>query len=708
MVSNHHTWRFFRAGGFDQARIDTGADLKNLGILDQKLWVALSCPVKGVHFDMRTLALVDTDGDGHVRAREIIGAAEWACARLKSTDTLVAGQDELLLSAIDDGSEEGRRVLASAREILKNLGKPDATLITVAEAEDSGKVFAQARFNGDGIVTAACTDDPALKQAIADIVSCLGGETDRSGEMGVSEDLITRFFDEASAWRAWQQRRESDPGLMPLGEHTEAALATLSELRPKIEDFFTRCRLAAFDPRAANVLSGQEADYLAYAGRDLNDARPELAARPLAVAEAGRHLPLDVGVNPAWAEAMKIFREKLVRPLMGEFAALSEEQWHGLLDRLAPCMAWLADKVDTPVAGLGLAGIDPLLAGNAKAALLDLVQQDKALADEFDAVGEVERLARYCRDLHLLVNNFVSFRDFYTGKGKAIFQAGTLYLDGRSCELTIRVEDPNKHAVLANLSRVCLVYCECVRGAEKMHIAAAFTAGDSDQLMVGRNGVFYDRDGRDWDATITKIVEHPISIRQAFWGPYKRIGKMVGEQLQKFAANKAKEAEDKAAATAIESGKKAGEGKPPAQQAFDVGKFAGIFAAIGLALGAIGTAIASVLTGFISLKWWQMPLAIFGLMLLISGPAMIIAAFKLHQRNLGPLLDANGWAVNARARINLPFGATLTGLAILPEGAERSLTDPYAERKHPVGFYLFLLALLLVLLFFWTRSASGL
>jgi hypothetical protein len=103
-----------------------------------------------------------------------------------------------------------------------------------------------------------------------------------------------------------------------------------------------------------------------------------------------------------------------------------------------------------------------------------------------------------------------------------------------------------------------------------------------------------------------------------------------------------------------------------------------------------------------------MPLAIFGLMLLISGPAMIIAAFKLHQRNLGPLLDANGWAVNARARINLPFGATLTGLAILPEGAERSLTDPYAERKHPVGFYLFLLALLLVLLFFWTRSASGL
>ena len=32
------------------------------------------------------------------------------------------------------------------------------------------------------------------------------------------------------------------------------------------------------------------------------------------------------------------------------------------------------------------------------------------------------------------------------------------------------------------------------------------TNGDSDNLMVGRNGLFYDRKGRDWDATIAKIV----------------------------------------------------------------------------------------------------------------------------------------------------------------------------------------------------------
>jgi len=49
--NSRHRWRFFRSGGFDQVRLETGADLMSLDQLDQKLWVALSCPVKGLEFD---------------------------------------------------------------------------------------------------------------------------------------------------------------------------------------------------------------------------------------------------------------------------------------------------------------------------------------------------------------------------------------------------------------------------------------------------------------------------------------------------------------------------------------------------------------------------------------------------------------------------------------------------------------------------------
>jgi hypothetical protein len=605
MTSATHRWKFFRAGGFDQPRIDTPEDLLAIGTLDQKLWVALSCPVAGSEFDARTLALIDSDGDGHIRAPELIAAAEWAGARLADTAPLAgATVNGLPVSAIRADDEEGAAIAAAAREILAESG---AAVITVESAS-----AAQARFAAKAV----------------------------------------------AAWEAAGKEAR------PLGDATEAAYAALQAVAAKIDDWFTRCRLAAFDERAAGMLNASEDALKALAGGILDAG----STADLPIAKVGSAdtaaLPLAAGVNPAWAGALAVLREQVVTPLLGAREALTEADWNALKDKFAPYAAWLAAKPDPAAAG--------------------------------DGVLALERLARYCRDLMTLANNFVAFKDFYTRTAPATFQIGTLYLDGRACELVVAVNDAGKHAALATLSRLCLVYCDCVRPDGKMTIAAAFTAGDSDQLMVGRNGVFYDRQGRDWDATIVKIVDHPISLRQAFWSPYKKLARMVAEQLQKLAASKAGAVEAKLAETAANVGKKVeAPTKPAAQQAFDVGKFAGIFAAIGLAVGAIGTAVASVVTGLLGLKWWQLPLALAGLLLVVSGPAVIVAWFKLRARNLGPLLDANGWAVNARARINIPFGTSLTQLAALPAGAERALTDPYAEKQPPwkaIIFALFVLA----------------
>jgi hypothetical protein len=230
-----------------------------------------------------------------------------------------------------------------------------------------------------------------------------------------------------------------------------------------------------------------------------------------------------------------------------------------------------------------------------------------------------------------------------------------------------------------------------------MQIAAAFTDGDSDNLIVGRNGVFYDRKGNDWDATIVNIVDHPISIRQAFWWPYKKFATMVESQIEKFAAAREKSVHDQAAANIQKTAEEvAGAKEQTRKDAFDVAKFAGIFAAIGLAVGALGTAVASLATGLLSLEMWQMPIAILGLMLIISGPSMILAWLKLRQRNLGPLLDANGWAVNSKAKVNIPFGRTLTGIAKLPPGSRRDLVDPYAESKAGRNWLIFAIAILVL------------
>ena len=123
---SHHPWKFWRAGGFEQVRLETGPDLAHLAELDQKLWVALACPTSGLEFDPKTLALIDADHDGRIRPPEIIAATQWACANLKNPEDLFKGEPALPLASIQEATPEGRQLLGSARQILANLGKKDA------------------------------------------------------------------------------------------------------------------------------------------------------------------------------------------------------------------------------------------------------------------------------------------------------------------------------------------------------------------------------------------------------------------------------------------------------------------------------------------------------------------------------------------------------------------------------------------------------
>ena len=533
-----HNWKFFRAGGFDQVKLESGADLANLDQLDQKLWVALACPTRGLEFDSRTLDLIDTDKDGRVRAPEIIAAAKWAAGLLKNPDDLVNGSPSLSLAAINDATPEGKQILASAKQTLINLGKPDAAAISIGDTMDTVKIFAATNFNGDGIIPADAASDDATKAVIADIMACLGVENDRSGKPGVSQPKVDQFFAEAQAHSDWWKQAEGDKNILPLGEATAAAFAAVKAVRAKVDDFFARCRVAGFDPRAVAALNRPESEYVALAAKELTVNTAEIASLPLAQIADGKSLPLADGVNPAWAGALAALQSAAVNPLLGERNSIGESDWAALNAKLAPFEAWSAGKVGAAVEKIGIKRVREILAGDAKAKITALIAKDKALEPEANAISAVEKLARYHRDLHTLCLNFVSFKNFYSRKIPAIFQAGRLYLDQRACDLCLTVEDAGKHSVMAALAGSYLAYCDCVRKAtgEKIQIVAAFTDGDSDNLMVGRNGIFYDRKGRDWDATITKLIDNPISLRQAFWLPYKKLVRMIEEQVARRAA----------------------------------------------------------------------------------------------------------------------------------------------------------------------------
>ncbi len=673
---NKHSWSFENIGGSTRVKITTGADIAHLDELDPKMWTVLSCPAKGLEIDDKSLQYMDTDSDGKIRVNDIVATAKWITSAIKNADLLLKGDDHIDIEQLNQEDANGKKLYNSAKQILANLNK-EGSVISLADTADSAAIFAKTRFNGDGIITELTTNDLDEKAAIAAAIATLGGVADRSGDNGVNAELIEKFYQTLADYAAWQAATVE----APYGADTDKAIEAYNALDSKVKDYFVRAKLASFSPESTAKLDVQTALIEAISADNLTGKTDEIASYPIARITEKQELDLDAPINPAWAAQFNTLMA-IVKPAE---KAITEASWAAIGTTFATYNTWKAAKKGAEVESLGIDTVKKLLADDKKQALLTLIAQDAALKEEAESIDMVDKFLHVYRDLYRLLRNFVTFHDFYdkSKKVNAIFQNGRLIIDQRECRMCMEVSDMAKHNSSAATSGMYLVYCDCTTKSKpgKITIVATVTVGDIGDLIVGKNAIYYDNKGLVWDAVITKIIDNPISVGQAFWSPYRRMATTIENLISKNAADKdaamMKDVNAKInAAPATTAAPAADAAKAPAQP-FDIGKFAGIFAALGMAVGMIGTALTSIFKGIFALKWWQLIAAFVGIMLVISGPAMVMAWLKLRRRNIAPLLNANGWAVNAASRISIPFGETLTDIAKFPK---LKLKDPYAKK----------------------------
>ena len=680
-----YKWQFENIGGCSRVKIATGQDIAHLDELDTKMWTVLSCPVKGLEIDEKSLRYMDLDADGKIRVNDVVGVSQWATKVLKNPDLLLPGNDAIGIEEINAENEEGQKLAKAAKQILANLGKEE-TRISLADTADIAAIFAKTRFNGDGVITPASSDVAEEINAITAAVAKTGGTMDRSGQLGVTATQIEQFYAELKAYSDWCAAEVP----APFGDKTDAVIAAYQALDAKMKDFFMRNKLAKFSPDSTVALDVQTSRIEAISAENLSVKGDEIAAYPIARITGEAAMDLTAPINPAWAGQFKVL-EGVAIPAGQK--TLSEEEWAAIGTQFAAYTAWKGSKAGASVEDLTIATVNELLQQDKKQALLDLVAQDASYKEEADNIEMVDKFLHILRDFYRLLKNFITFHDFYNKEKKlgAIFQSGTLIIDQRACRFCMKVENMPAHNATAATSGLFLVYCDCTTktSAAKMQIVAAVTVGEIGNLIVGKNALYYDNAGVEWDAVITKVVDNPISVAQAFWSPYRRMSVAVENLISKSAAEKDSKmmadatAKINAAPTTLPAtpapaaGADAAAPKPAAAPPFDIAKFAGIFAAIGMAVGMIGTALASLAKGLWALTWWQLVLVFLGLMMLISGPAMVLAWLKLRRRNIAPLLNANGWAVNAASKISIPFGETLTDVAKYPK---LRLKDPYAKK----------------------------
>lgn len=689
-------------GGQYQLFIQTAEDLEKALQLDNTCWMATSAPCNGLNCDPKLLECLDSDRNGRVRTDEFRAAISWMLRMLSNRQGIRGGSNVLRLEDIDTSHVEGQRLRASVQRILKNLNAPDTTQLSIAQVRDLRKIRADADENGDGIITPTAAPSPEVVDFMRAVMSTVGSLQDASGEQGISEAELNLFRKEAEGYLAWEARGRIPGGsdrseILVWGLETPTAYATVESVREKIEEFFAQCCLVALDERAALQmrLRDQELAGMNFSDRAALEARSRLA--PLEPPNPQQVLDLKGPLNPYYHDAlMQLKREVLDRALGRNTDRLTRQEWLSVLDRFSAYRAWIQGKQGASVEKLGVEALRCLLASDAEATVRKLIDQDRGVAAEIADIGNVERLILYQQGLLKLANNFVSFPLLYDPDEQALFQMGKLIMNGMEFTFNVKVENRAEHRAAAQSAQVFVMYVEVFGSAsgERFEVATAVTRGDAQGLYRGRRGIFITPDGRIWDARVVDVIVNPVSLWEAIKAPFLQLASFVEKQADRFTTTRYADMEaslgkgisavDQSVKKTIDDPGKAAPAPAPAPPASSrAGAMRDIMVGGSVAVAALGSSFAFITSTLNQLRIWHLlAWGLVGLSVIII-PLIVLGIFKLRRRNVSPILEASGWAINANMRITATMGHLFTHLARFPEGARKEkvdLTEKFAKR----------------------------
>ena len=676
---------FKNYGGSHQLRIQDARDLEKIRVLDDAHWAATSVPISSLNCDSVFLSYVDTDQNGRIRTDELKAAQAWLFQFLAGRSRLSEDTDILNLSDIDISHPEGQKLQAAAKLILTNLNSPDAQEISLAQVRDVQSIMASSANNGDGIIPPQATTEPDLAQFIVSIIETVGPALDASGKPGVNEEQLKIFFQEAKNFLAWKAKGEIPKGdntteVMPWGAETAQAYELVVSLEEKIEEYFTQCAMVRFDERSATQmqLRQKELEEIDFTNKSMMEER--LKDAPLTLPNPKGILDLEGMLNPLYIDRLSELKEKVLKRalggsvkklLMGSAKQLTEKQWDKVKAIFAPYRAWLESRQGAKVEKLGQDLLHTYLNGTYRQRTSELIAKDLAVADDLNQLHNLEKLVLYQRWLLELANNFVSFANLYSPQRRSLLEMGRLVIDGREMTFTMKVQDRPAHKKIAEDSCMYLLYLE-VTGRQdkdiKFEIVAAVTSGSAGRLRIGKRGIFFAIDGREWDAQVVDIVENPISIWESVKAPFKQFTGFIKKQIDKFSKSRQTKLEATIAT-------------PNAS-----GITRDLLLGGGIAIAALGSAFAYITKALSQVKAVHVLGMFVGLAAFILLPGIIMGFAKIRKRNMSVLLEASAWAVNVQMRLNATLGRLFTHIPRLPEGARRERRDVLVQFVREFGY----------------------
>lgn len=664
--------RFRRYGKTYQLRIENADDLAAALGLDESLWVATSAPIDSLRCDSGFTKYVNADGSGRINTAEIKAAVAWLLDVLQDTSGLGSDADTIDLSAINPSSDYAADLLHSARHVLTCLGAEGTEAISLAQVRLYLDTEREQPLNGDGIIVPDAAGSVELQEYIAYAVDCTGGSEDASGKRGISLDQLNQFVGDVEGYTAWLAEGRSAEGdeqslLFPFGTETAAVHDVYAEHAADVDHFFDLCRTLAFEPRAISGMHCSDAELAELNFLVPGDVETCLKQAPLAKPASGSALPL-VGpdVNPlARAWMARFVREVLPRAKVDAGDVLSESDWEKTKSVLRPYDTYVRRRRGERVAKLPPEKLEAYLNASLRDQVHELIRKDEEIAAKLAGIRQVEKLLLYHQNLLRLANNFVSFSQLYAIDERGLFEMGSAVIDGRWLNLAVRVDDIEKHAKAAADSGIFTIYLDVVgrSGARSFTVAMPATSGAKGNLTVGKRGVFFDIDDREYDAHIVRIISNPISIREALCSPFVRLWGFVLGKIESMSGASEKDLQ-KSADQLLAA--------PPAARgaAGMPGGPAGLLVGLSVSAAAVGSSFAFITKTFSNLLPRQALMGLLGAAVCVGIPVALTAIMKLRNQDVSALLEGSGWAINARMRLSRGQRRQFTRKPGYPSGAK--------------------------------------
>ncbi len=670
-----HRMTFRRYGRSTHLRIRTAADLADALELDRARWVAIAAPLDALDRDTGLPSLLAAPGARRLTCEDVADGIRWMLATLRDTFGVDARSDRLSVAAIDPDAPDGPTLAEALGRMLRRLGRSADDAVTLGEVRRIAARVEATPVSARGVVLPEAVERDAIRRFISDIIATTGGAAHPSGRPGVGPAELDRFLAASAAWLAWHDRGacgEADrTDICPLGAATAAACDALDAVRARVDLYFAQCEAAALDERLVRRMGWTEAEL---AHLDLDDAaalEQVLREAPLATPTPRRVLDFAGPINPYHADALDRFRRRAAAPVLGEVpSALSAAQWRQVKAFYEAHRRWRADRPDTPVAALDVGTLRAYQQAPFAAAVREQIAAGEATAIELDAIRLAEKLLACQAHLIDLAQNFVSFPHLYAPDRRAMFEMGTLVMDGRRFTLAIRTDDHKAHAAVAAASGMFLLYLrlETPPGAPAVELVVPVTSGGRGNLSVGKRGVFFDVDGVETPAQVVHIVDNPISLREAVAAPFLRLARLFTGKIESLsaAADKRLDAQAQAAMTTTAPAPAVA---PASEPLFGGGMLMGA----GVAVAALSSALAYVTTvaadaGARTMLWGLLA-GIGAAVVLVMIPTTILALLRLRRRDLSAILEGAGWAINARMRLTRRQSITFTHRPPYPPGS---------------------------------------